>query len=177
MSPGILGVDGRSSASAQLDRESTHRRYARRVPIRTTRSLPIRTALLVACACALLVLGSVPAAAVAAGGSGSGNSFSELTNGASQEESSTQTKTTSRTSNTTNTGTPSTSRTLVLAAIAAAVLLLSGIALVIVRDARRVAPASDPDLVEARAGHDAAVRLRKRRAQAKAARKQRRHNR
>jgi hypothetical protein len=56
-------------------------------------------------------------------------------------------------------------------------LLLAVIGVAIVRDARRVAPAGDVQLAEARSGRDAAARLRKRRAQAKAARKQRRRNR
>ena len=48
---------------------------------------------------------------------------------------------------------------------------------VIVRDARRVAPANEADVIEARSAHDTAVRLRKRRAKAKAARQQRKRNR
>ena len=57
-------------------------------------------------------------------------------------------------------------------------MLLSGIAFVIARDARRVAPATDADLAEARVRRrDPAVTLRKRRAKAKAARQQRKRNR
>jgi hypothetical protein len=125
--------------------------------------------------CALLAVGVAAPAAVAAG-LGSNNSFQELTNGQSEEQ---QTSTTSTTSNANGTSSSSTSvsRTLVLVAIGAAVVLLGGIGYVIVRDARRVAPANDIDLVEARAGHDTAVRMRKRRAKAKAARQQRKRNR
>ena len=66
---------------------------------------------------------------------------------------------------------------MILLAGAAAALLLAGIAFVIVRDARRFAPANDADVIEARSAHDTAVRLRKRRAKAKAARQQRKRNR
>jgi len=54
---------------------------------------------------------------------------------------------------------------------------LVGIALVIARDARRVAPAGDAQLSEARSARDTAARVRRRRAQAKAARRQRKRNR
>jgi hypothetical protein len=91
----------------------------------------------------------------------------------SGEETQTQTATTP------NTGTtePSNSKGLILVALGAAVVLLSGIAYVIVRDARRVAPAGDEDLLERRSAHDQAVTLAKRRAKAKAARQQRKRNR
>ena len=64
----------------------------------------------------------------------------------------------------------------ILLAVAAAIVLLGGIAFVIVRDARRVAPATDGQLAEGRSGHDPAVMMRKRRAKAKAARQQRKRN-
>jgi len=54
-------------------------------------------------------------------------------------------------------------------------VLLLGIAFLIVRDARRVAPASDE--MQTGGSRDPAARLRKRRAQAKAARRQRKRNR
>ena len=68
---------------------------------------------------------------------------------------------------------------MILLALVAAVVLLSGIAFVIVRDARRVAPATEADLLdaEARSNHNAGRALRKRRAKAKAARQQRKRNR
>ena len=47
----------------------------------------------------------------------------------------------------------------------------------IVRDARRVAPAGAEDIGEGSAGHDPAAQHRKRRAKAKAARQQRKKNR
>jgi hypothetical protein len=89
------------------------------------------------------------------------------------EETQTQTQTTA------NTGTSeaSNSKGLILVALGAAVVLLSGIAYVIVRDARRVAPAGDEDLLDRRTAHDQAVTLARRRAKAKAARRQRKRNR
>jgi len=65
----------------------------------------------------------------------------------------------------------------VVIALVAAVALLIAIASVIVRDARKVAPAGDPQIAEARSAHDSAATLRKRRAKAKAARRQRKRNR
>jgi hypothetical protein len=59
----------------------------------------------------------------------------------------------------------------------AAVLLLIGIAFVIVRDARKVAPAGDPQLSAGVASSNWAAKQRKRRAKAKAARQQRKRNR
>jgi hypothetical protein len=64
----------------------------------------------------------------------------------------------------------------VLIIVIAAVALLVAIAYVIVRDARNVAPTVDPQVAEARSAHDAAATLRKRRAKAKAARRQRKQN-
>ena len=59
----------------------------------------------------------------------------------------------------------------------AALVLLAGIGFVIARDARRVAPAGDVQLNEARESRDSAARVRRRRARAKAARRQRKRNR
>lgn len=104
-----------------------------------------------------------------------GNSLQELAE--TPEESTATTSTTSTAANS-STSTTSNSQKTILIAIAAAVILLSGIAFVIARDARRVAPATDADLAEARSGsRDPAVVLRKRRARAKAARQQRKRNR
>lgn len=123
-----------------------------------------------ACLTSLLALaaGGAPTA-WGAGFEGSG-AGSQLTEGG--QETQTQSTTTTTPTETTN------SKSTVLIAGVAAVLLLSGIAFVIVRDARRVAPAGgDEELLEQRSGHDAAVALRKRRAKAKAARKQRKRTR
>jgi hypothetical protein len=124
----------------------------------------------VALSAALALAGAGAPAALAAGFEGSG-ALSELTQGGET----TQTQTTS-TSNTTTTE-ASNSKSLILIALGAAVLLLSGIAYVIVRDARRVAPAGDEDLLDRRAARDQAATLAKRRAKAKAARRQRKRNR
>ena len=84
---------------------------------------------------------------------------------------------TQTTAKTTSTEPVSNSKSVIVLALVAAVLLLIAIAFVIVRDARRHAPEGDPQLTEAGAAHDATVRLRKRRAKAKAARQQRKRNR
>jgi hypothetical protein len=108
--------------------------------------------------------------ALGAGFEGNG-ALSELSQGGGET---TQTQTTA---NTTTTTEASNSKSVILIALGAAVVLLSGIAYVIVRDARRVAPAGDEDLLERRSGRDPAVTLAKRRAKAKAARRQRKRNR
>lgn len=123
------------------------------------------TLLLVLASCALCASG-----ALAAGFEG-GGALSELTQGNSE---STQTQTTATTSSTTTEATNS--KSLILIALGAAVVVLSGIAYVIVRDARRVAPAGEEDL-DRRSGRDPAVALARRRAKAKAARRQRKRNR
>ena len=94
-----------------------------------------------------------------------------------EQESQAETSTTPTTSTSaTSTTETSNSHTLILFAMVAAVVLLSGIAFVIVRDARRVAPAVDAEVTEARSNRDTALMLRKRRAKAKAARQQRKRN-
>ena len=103
-----------------------------------------------------------------------GSSLQQL----AEQESSSEPSTTSSTSSTSTTSSSEAhnSHTLILFAMGAAVVLLSGIAFVIVRDARRVAPAADGQITEARSSRDAAVLMRKRRAKAKAARQQRKRN-
>ncbi|MFI4989503.1 MAG: hypothetical protein ACHQHO_01125 [Solirubrobacterales bacterium] len=100
-----------------------------------------------------------------------GSAFSELSRGA-QETTPTQTETTAPT-----TAATSNSKKTVLIIIGVALVLLVAIGYVIVRDARRMAPAGDPQVAEARSAHDSAATLRKRRAKAKAARAQRKRNR
>jgi hypothetical protein len=127
------------------------------------------------CAVALtvaLVLAGVGAPVVLAAGFEGSGALSELTQGQGET-----TPTPTTTSSNTGTSEPSNSKSLILVALGAAVVLLSGIAYVIVRDARRVAPAGDEDLLERRAGRDQAVTMAKRRAKAKAARRQRKRNR
>jgi beta-lactamase regulating signal transducer with metallopeptidase domain len=121
------------------------------------------------CLCVVLALAcAVPATTFAAvGGSGS---FSELTEGQT-ETTPTETTTTSATTETTsNTG------SVLWIAGGAALLLLGGIAFLIMRDARSVAPAGDGLLGKGGSGHDTAAMMRKRRAKAKAARRQRKQN-
>jgi len=141
------------------------------------RSLPHRAsrgALAAALCAALLALGPVAGPAAADSSLGNGNSFSELTQG--QPETTTKaTRTTSPASRESSTNSNSTG--LIVAISGAALVLLAGIGFVIVRDARRVAPAGDVQLNEARASRDSAARVRRRRARAKAARRQRKRNR
>jgi beta-lactamase regulating signal transducer with metallopeptidase domain len=119
-----------------------------------------------------LALGSLLAPGALAASLGGGNAFSELTQG--QQESTT---TTPKTTTSTTSTEPTNSQTVILLALGAAVLLLSVIAFVIVRDARRVAPAGDGDSLERGSARDSAARVRRRRAKAKAARQQRKRNR
>jgi short subunit fatty acids transporter len=109
-------------------------------------------------------------AAFCAGLSGSGT-LNELTEGEPETKTTATTSTTAVPVETTN------SHTVILLGIGAAALLLSGIVFVIARDARRVTPAGDLDVIERESAHEQAVRLRKRRAKAKAARRQRKRNR
>jgi beta-lactamase regulating signal transducer with metallopeptidase domain len=122
--------------------------------------------------CALAVAAAGPPAAISAGPEG-GSSFSELSEKAQQQSTATQT---TATATTTNEPTSNSKKTILIAIVAAIALLLA-IAFVIVRDARRVAPAGDPEAAEVTSAHDAAARLHKRRAKAKAARQQRKRNR
>jgi hypothetical protein len=130
------------------------------------------------CVGCVLMLGAAGAPSAHSAEVGGGSAFNELSAGSGAEATTSTTKTVTapKASTEANKGT---SKSLILLAGAAAVILLSGIAVVIVRDARRIAPATEADLVEveARSAHDAAVRLRKRRAKAKAARKQRKRTR
>jgi hypothetical protein len=107
-------------------------------------------------------------------GLGAGNSLGEL---AQQPETATTPKTTTATTPTETTNSDSNSRLLLILGVGAAVLLLGGIAFVIVRDARRVAPVGDADALDRGSARDSAAQLRRRRAKAKAARQQRKRNR
>ena len=124
------------------------------------------------CLCAILALAlTTPATSLAAVSGGSG-AFSELTEG--QTETETTPTTTTTTAATTETSS-NTGSVLVIAG-GAALLLLGAIAFLIMRDARRVAPAGDGLLGKGGSGHDTAAMMRKRRAKAKAARRQRKQN-
>lgn len=138
---------------------------------------PVR---LLGCACVLaaLALAGACTPVAAAAGLGGGNSFNELTEGASEEATgATSAKTAEGESPGSSTSSSGTGTVLLLSLIAAGVLL-AGIAFVIVRDAHRVAPVPEGQLgVSGRSARDAAVQMRKRRAKAKAARRQRKRNR
>ncbi len=127
---------------------------------------PILAWACLACVCAAL------AAPVAMGAEEVSDPFSGTSNPSTQETTAAKTTNVTQTSNT-STAIPG---TLVIVAVAAGALLLGGIAFVIVRDARSVAP-----VVEGGSGSGGSrspeVRLRKRRAKAKAAKRQRKRNR
>jgi hypothetical protein len=103
---------------------------------------------------------------------------SEPFKGLATPEATTSTATTATTTGETKATETTNSKRTILIASAAAILLLVGIAFVIARDARRVAPATEgeSELAEARSAHDRAAMLQKRRAKAKAARQQRKRN-
>jgi beta-lactamase regulating signal transducer with metallopeptidase domain len=150
------------------------RRYARLVRTVRRPPLPRRAASLsLGCLVALAVCALTSPAALAATPA-SGNAFSELTEGHSEA---TKTAPTSTASHVSSSEPATNSQTVIILALVAAVLLLVGIAFVIARDARKVAPAGDPELTAGMASRDWAARQRKRRAKAKAARQQRKRNR
>jgi hypothetical protein len=123
---------------------------------------------------ALVCTALVPAvAAAAAGNIEGGNSFNELSQKAQEPA---ETTPTTATTPTQNNSTPTNSGKTLVIVLGAAVVLLSAITFVIVRDARRVAPAGDGDLVDIKAP-GRTVRQRKRRAKAKAAKQQRKRHR
>jgi cobalamin biosynthesis Mg chelatase CobN len=103
-------------------------------------------------------------------GLGSSEAFSNLT----QKSEETEEPTTKTTSSSATTSSGISTSVLVPIFIAGA-LLLGGIAFLIVRDARNVAPAGDG--LSGGSSRDQAARQRKRRAKAKAARRQRKRNR
>jgi beta-lactamase regulating signal transducer with metallopeptidase domain len=147
------------------------RRYPRGVQLLHRRPLNRLASLSLVLLLTLAVVAlSAPAAPAATGG---GNAFNELTESQSEAAKTATTATTSRVSTPESTN----SQTVIILALAAAVLLLVGIAFVIARDARKVAPAGDPELTAGIASRDWAARQRKRRAKAKAARHQRKRNR
>lgn len=123
-------------------------------------------------ALALTLCWTLPGAAWPANLGNGSSSFNELTKGQG-ETTTTQTATTaaSSSSGTSNSG------SLLLVGSGVAIVLLGGIAFVIVRDARRVAPAAEAKLPDAGSRGNSAVRMRRRRARAKAARQQRKRNR
>ena len=124
------------------------------------------------CLCALLALGAAATHAPTARSAGLSDPLGEL----SEREAATTPTTTSTTASTESNSSSNSSTVVVLALLAAGALLV-GIAFVIVRDARRMAPVTDTELAEGGPARDSAARLRRRRAKAKAARRQRKRNR
>jgi len=118
-----------------------------------------------------LAFGATPAAMSA---SLEGGAFNELSNRANRETTPTQTTTTAASTESTSSYN---SGTLIVLASVVAVVLLAGIAFAILRDAHKVAPAGDAQLAEATASRRPVTRFRKRRARAKAAKRQRKRNR
>jgi hypothetical protein len=130
----------------------------------------IRRGALLLCTAAALA-GSAVAPTYAGATELSSGGLVEKANKASEEEA-TATATTATTGATeTSSSIPS---GLLIAGLAAGALLLGGIAFVILRDARSVAPVVEGSVPGG--GRNPEVRLRKRRAKAKAARKQRKRN-
>jgi hypothetical protein len=123
-----------------------------------------------------LAMSAPPALAAGFGGSGSLNNLTEGT-GEESETPATSTTATSTTASTSTSESSGKSSTVVTALIAVGVVLLGGVAFVIVRDARKWVPAGDVELAEGAAKRKSQVALEKRRAKAKAARRQRKRNR
>jgi hypothetical protein len=121
----------------------------------------------------LLALAGVCAPAAISATLGGGSALSELTEG---QPETTPTQTTATTTASSESTSNSNSGTILLLAGGAAAALLIGIAYVILRDARKVAPAGDGLLGDSGSGRDTAAMMRKRRAKAKAARRQRKQN-
>jgi hypothetical protein len=134
---------------------------------------PTRRAALALCTMSVLV-GSALLPAVATAELGTGGGISELANKAEQEEATATTAAASGKQET-EPGSSSIPSALLIAAVAAGALLLGGIAFVILRDARSVAPVAEGSASGGSRNPEA--RLRRRRAQAKAAKRQRKRNR
>lgn len=130
----------------------------------------VRRIALTLCLGAALLGAVAPAAGAAAA---SGNLVQEAEK-AGQEEATTAKTTAATTTSSETSGSSGVNFTLILGLVAA-IVLLGGIAFVIVRDARSVAPVVDGPPTPGSRNPEA--RLRKRRAQAKAARQQRKRNR
>ena len=142
----------------------------RRLSDRTRRRL-----LASACALCLATLPMLAGASVQAASAAGfeGGSLNKLTEGQEAE-----TSTTSTAANTTKSESTGTSSSILFIVVGTAVVLLAGVAFVIMRDARRVAPATDVEFAQAgSSARRSEEALRRRRAKAKAARQQRKRNR
>ena len=139
---------------------------------RRRRGLRARVSILLALA--VFAGGSFGVPVAAGEGIEGGNSFNELSKKAQEEE---NTETTAARTTGSESEAHNSNKTIFIGAGAAIVLLLA-IAYVIIKDARKVAPAGAEDIMEGgRKGHDRAVRHQNRRAKAKAAKAQRKKNR
>jgi uncharacterized protein HemX len=127
--------------------------------------------LLAACAALALTLAATGPQVAWSANLGGSNSFNELTKEGATTPTQTTTTPASTSSSTSNSG------SLLFVGAGVAIVLLGGIAFVIVRDARRVAPAAEAKLADAGSRGNSAARMRRRRARAKAARQQRKRNR
>jgi len=135
-------------------------------------------ALLVLAVLALMQL-AIPAPLALAAGFGGGGALNQLTEG-SPEQSETPAASTGESSTTASTSTSESngkSSTVVTVLIALGAVLLGTVAFVIVRDARKWVPVGDVELLEGSSKRKSQVTLERRRAKAKAARKQRKRNR
>jgi hypothetical protein len=128
-------------------------------------SCALLLAALLASACAL-------APAAFATGLGGGGALSELTKGSETEEAET-----TSTATTSSTAEPHDSKTVLVLGLVGAAVLLGGIAFVIMRDVRKVAPATTGEMLESSSVRRSEAAMRRRRAKAKAARQQRKRNR
>jgi hypothetical protein len=129
------------------------------------------------CSIAALVVSGACAPVAGAASLGGGSAFSELTEGG-KETSTETTASTATTKESSTSGSGSNTGTVLLLGLIAAGALIGGIAFLIMRDARRVAPVPEGQLTGVgRPARDPAVAMRKRRAKAKAARAQRKRNR
>ena len=143
--------------------------------VRSESKLPaIRGTLALLAVLALVCAGLLAPSGAAGSSIEGGNSFSELSQKAQEEEA--HTTSTASTTNTESSNNHNSDKTLLIGIGAAGVLLVA-IAFVIVRDARRVAPAGAEDFTEGKRGSDPSARRRNRRAKARAARRQRKKNR
>lgn len=126
---------------------------------------------------ALFVAGMRVPTAIAAS-VGGGSAFSELTEGGKEASATATTASTASTESSASTSSNSNTGTVLVLGLVAAAVLIGGIAFLIMRDAHRVAPVPDGQVGGmGRSARDPAVTMRKRRAKAKAARRQRKRNR
>ncbi len=143
----------------------------------TSRSHPVRVSLrasaCVLCLAAVLAFVGAGAPAAVATSLGNGGALNRLTEEQPEE---TETKTAASTTAAASSETHNTS-TLLLAGVGVAAVLLIGIVFLIMRDLRSVVPATDGELFEGSTPRHSEEALRRRRAKAKAARKQRKRNR